>query len=344
MRCGSLVKLFLCTAILGFVSCALPPDSREEQGFIPDDELQTVTLAREGLYYFGRSRYFDAEVRFRQALHIYPQADNLRINLALTLEQQGQVAEAEEIYLDLLSRSPDDTQVLAGLGRMYARSGKIEQASRCYQSAFDHVVEVEDWERATQFARSLSAISFKYGDEVTALCFSDQALSIRPNPAEKARHARLLLAMNYYDKARKLIGASAEGRAARFDALQLHLSAMAHYGLGKLEDALRLEEMAVDRARTSPGIEGEVRLVMFAAAGFKHIVESQDGQEQDSISELGDPVEAFFASGGHLTGAMIYWPVNLVEDVLGYAKQQGFYNPEGEPTTGGGWLKDLFPW
>ena len=39
---------------------------------------------------------------------------------------------------------------------------------------------------------------------------------------------------------------------------------------------------------------------------------------------------------------MLYWPVNLVEDVRRYAKQQGIYDPRGAPPAGGGWLQDLF--
>lgn len=332
--------------ILWFAACALPPEGRENQTFIPDDELLTVSLVREGQFYFGRSRYFDAEVRFRQALRIYPGADNVRVSLAVALEYQGQYREAESIYSDLLKQNPDDTQILAGLARLCSVSGRFEEAKQYYQKAFAVAFEAEEWERAAQFARSLSALSFKFGDEPAAICFSQQALLIRRNEADMARHARLLIAAGYYQKTRAELSGYTEDRKAGVDAALLHAAALAQYGLGDSKEAAHLEELAENRGKSSPGIEGEVRLVRFVASDFKRQAEKEGEEDGDAAAQAENPVEMFFAAGGHLGGAMLYWPVNLMEKVLQYAKEQGFYDPKGAGAKkeDGSWLRHLNFW
>ena len=48
--------------------CALPEPEGPEQEFVPDREIQVVSLTREGLAYAKRSRLVDAELKLRQAV------------------------------------------------------------------------------------------------------------------------------------------------------------------------------------------------------------------------------------------------------------------------------------
>ena len=340
-----LLRGWLAACALWAGACALPPPARENQNFIPDEELLTVSLVQEGLFYFSRSRYFDAEVRFRQALEIFPGAENMSSNLAVVLEYQGQFDESEAIYRELLPRRPDDTRILAGLARLYNRSRRFKEAADYYQRALNVAIELEDWERAAQFARSLAALKFKIGDEGAALCYSHEALQLRRSEDEVARHTRLLVAAGYYGKARAELAGYTEDRTAGVSGTLLHSAALAYYGLGDLEGAARLEGLALDKG-SALGLESEMRLVRFAAAGFKEVLADNRELEDDKPSPAEaaeDPVEAFFAGGAYLRGVMLYWPPNLIESVLTYAKERGFYDEGlGAVKKEGSWWADIF--
>jgi tetratricopeptide (TPR) repeat protein len=330
-------------------ACALPPPREERQSFIPERELQAVSLAREGLYYFGRSRYFDAEVKLRQAVALVPDP-NLRIDLAVVLEYEGALDEAEAIYKSLLLDQPDDPQILAGLARLYAVRGDSEAGKRHYIQAIEKVLSVSDktlqagsLKRASAYSRSLAALSFKIGDEAGARCYSEEAWLISQNPEDLVRHTRMLIATGFNERARQAMEQYMEKRGSKIDAGLLHELALAQYGLGKMSESVKLEDKALDQIGSAPGIQAEVELVRFAAAEFKFEPTEDEEAASDSGGEQEDPVESAVKSKVMESGATLYWPVNLLEAVGRYGRERGYLTSDGAAAPPPkSWLRRLF--
>src|SRR5262245_5041245 len=111
-------KILLVSIVTAAAGCALPPDCTHQQSFVPQAQLVGVDLAREGLGLLSARRYADAEERFLQPLYLYPNADNLRVNLAAAYEGSQLYPEAIKILSALVKKNPQNIDYNAGLGRV----------------------------------------------------------------------------------------------------------------------------------------------------------------------------------------------------------------------------------
>jgi len=291
---------WLICIVLG--GCALPQPEREKQNFIPQEELTTVSLVREGIYYFGKSRFVDAEFKFRQALYLFPEADNIRMNLAVTLKNQGQFDKSEEIYVTLLEDDPDDIKVLSGLAHLYYASGNFDEAERYFLRSFYLAAERKNLEAASRFLRSLAVLKFKLGFEERALCYSEEAMMLKKDPTEVLRHAKLLVAASYFVDAEKLIRNYVGEATSKSNSKIIHELAMASFGLEKFKETVELENLLDGRAGAATGVESEVLLVKLLAIGFLEelgqevpgVEKTDPDSEEEEEEEEEDQLEGAF--------------------------------------------------
>ena len=83
-----------------------------------------------------------ARYHYEQAVALEPDNSVFRKNLAdfICLEQ-GRVEEAMQIYIELLSRTPDDVEILTTLGQVCEQLEQMDDAARFYEKALN----VEPW-------------------------------------------------------------------------------------------------------------------------------------------------------------------------------------------------------
>ncbi|MEI8313637.1 MAG: hypothetical protein WCH98_23050, partial [Verrucomicrobiota bacterium] len=174
--------------------CALPvPEGSELSSFVPERELRAVEISQQAMYDFNRNRYVDAELGFRQALYMYPGLENLRANLAASLERTGQFDEAAGIYKEMSERTPQSAAYMAGIARVRVASGDYRGGIEAYYQAYALAAVLGDAGLSANIARSVSALAFRIGDVETAECFAALTYSLRSSDDELKRYARLLL-------------------------------------------------------------------------------------------------------------------------------------------------------
>lgn len=109
------------------------------------------------------------------------------LNEALTLERQGDYDAALTSYKLALRDQPNDHRVLQNMAIAYSKTGRLEEAVRCYQRALDIQPQLAGAHYGLAF------LLLKRGDEGGARAHLEQFLSAPPKSAEAdrwVRHAR----------------------------------------------------------------------------------------------------------------------------------------------------------
>ena len=244
---------------LCLASCALPrPDN--QQNFVPDRELVAVSLARQGLGEMGRSQFLEAELLFRQALYISPQARNIKLNLALALGQLGQTDEALAIYEDFLRFAPESLDAHLALANLYHTSGNFAAAEEYLLRTLQLATVHGNSDKASVARKSLVSLYFETGREEEALCLSDELLTAQSGPDQIFSHLKLLMALGLYARADREITAYLALHEGAQQGRQIFEQALAAYALGRDNDAANLLASALEgRARESGlGLEVDV--------------------------------------------------------------------------------------
>ena len=332
------IKYPVITLILFLAGCALPYDTSNQQNFVPEKELSSISYAREGLFYLKKSRFVDAEFMFRRALIIEPEAVNLQGYLAVALEKQGQYEEALRIYSKLLTLFPDSLFFRKGYAHTLYSAAQYDEAALAYQDVyllaaekFSKAMLDEEQEEVAKLlrelstiARSLAVLNFQVGNEELAKCFSDEALSYSATPEEKIRHTRLLIALSLYDNAAALVQGGAElPEADAADPRFLRLMALISSGQGKFEDSLKYTRKAkesVSQAVSEDEFEirllEQVAMLKTGAQPEKEIDKEEDqedeDQEADPLSQI-NPLE---------TALSLYLPLSVLEVIEEQLQQQ----------------------
>lgn len=112
------------------------------------------------------------------------------LNEALTLERQGDYDAALTSYKLALRDQPNDHRVLQNMAIAYSKTGRLEEAVRCYQRALDIQPQLAGAHYGLAF------LLLKRGDPGGARTHLEQFLAAPPKSAEAdrwVRHARLVL-------------------------------------------------------------------------------------------------------------------------------------------------------
>jgi len=281
------MRKVLLLAVFCFVSCALPRPYLEQK-FISPKEMTAISLVREGFSYFEQGRFVDAELKFRQALYLFPKVVNTRKNLALTLERLQNYEESEALYKKLLEETPDSIDLKGSLAALYYTWGKFDKAIPLYKEALDQALNVPDGTKANTMARSLSVLYFKIGNEEEALCYSEFASFLLAQPPEIYKMAKLWVALGYNQKAKDQIESFFTLIKARTDPQLLYALALANFGLGDKVAALDAASDALDQHAADLGLDNQINLVEF----FSEDSENAEGEKDQALEKKQDQLKA----------------------------------------------------
>lgn len=285
------------------VSCAPPPQPLSNE-FVPNDELLTVGLVREGLGYAQAGRLIDAELKLRQAHYLAPSAKNIRVNLAIVLERNGLFDEARAILHKLIKENPSHLPYYTSLGQLEFMADNFKASTQAYNKAMQMALDRSEAAFAGNVARSLATINFKYGLEEDALCNSESALTFKQDMPELMRHTKLLRATNNFSKAKTKLTTFMEQRPGTQDPALLFELAMANAGLESYKEALEYERLALQ----SPNIDSTT---VFEAQLLRFITDYKLGA--DPVEEKKERLQEFFSTKRELGRLALYWPPNVVE-------------------------------
>ena len=321
-------RICLLVVCLSAGACAVPRWDQPDQTFVSDNELSAAALDRQGLNFAAQSRLVDAELKFRQALYLYPQAETISFNLAVVLDQAGLTEEAISIYNELLARYPEAIQYRVGLGHAYLSSQNFDLAVKHYSLALSLSEKLNNKKAQSDIARSLSVIYFSAGQEEQALCYSRLAQALDDSsPEEMVRHMRLMIGTGHgvseQQNFRDFIEAHKLEKDPRVDTLQALLA----FALGNFKESKDRTDEAYDLATNLPDLRKDlIVLTKVLARLVPKPTPSPDSSSQllpntggenstDSTSDSTSgedeiAIDADLVSGG----ISLYWPANLVAE------------------------------
>jgi serine/threonine protein kinase/tetratricopeptide (TPR) repeat protein len=145
-----------------------------------------VAYHHRGLCRFQLDEYQAAERDFRRAVQAAPEEPAPRINLAITLEQQGEFDHAERTLLPLLEREPEITRVHFLHAQLLGKLGKKAEAERARADGLRRTPTDElSW-----IARGMARLP---SDPSAALRDLQQALQVNPNSYIALRNSAYVL-------------------------------------------------------------------------------------------------------------------------------------------------------
>ena len=256
-----LMFLLLCSMGCMLGSCALPvPIGSELNGFVPNKELQIVSLAREGMALFNTSRFYEAEARFRKALFLDPSLDNIKFNLATTLERIGLYAEAESIYKALIKQEGENALLHAALGRLYIAQFDYDNARKEFYRALSLANTDDDKKLVATLNQSLITLEFGVGHIDEAICLAREISTSAKSPESLVQYIRLLLSAGLTQQASDALETSSD-IAADDSPNGIYLRTLVWFAMGKNEDAQELSERLLAGAALDPSMDFELRII-----------------------------------------------------------------------------------
>lgn len=300
--------------LVGAVCGCAAPRFDAQVGVVAPKELKAVSLAQEGMNFYRAGRMPDAELKFRQALWLYPGTDNILYNLALSLVKQGSFAEAQAIYAGLLKRNPDSTTLLADIAEGYFLAAAYPQAEEQLKRAFTIAESAGRSGEVARLARSLAVLNFNSGDEQDALCYSYEAAGISGSEEDLFKHVRMLIALNLNRQALAALEAAEAGAEKRADPRRLYYLALAGYGLGRFADVVEQCDTALAATARDAGLQQDFRILKsyaVAAASGAQAAAGQAGLSQEEAAELEVYVQQLLSSPARL----LFLPPRLLEDL-----------------------------
>ncbi len=161
-------------------------------------QLASQARAAEAAGDLPRARQLLTEAvdHFRRALPTSLGAHLPRYNLALTLDQLGRRAEAEQMFVEAVRLKPDHVPSRVGLGRCLLAGGRPQEAEEHLRAALRH--DPEFVAASESLARALAAQE-RFEE---ALPYFERALRLSPNVAELHNDlARVLAQLRRYEDA-----------------------------------------------------------------------------------------------------------------------------------------------
>lgn len=262
---SALISLSMAAALLlgtaVFSGCALPvPIGEELNGFVPSRELQLVSLAREGMAFFNSSRFFEAEARFRKALYLDPTLDNIRFNLATTLERIGQYTEAVAIYRDLIRKEGQNPAYHTALGRLEIARLNYDVGRKEYYNALSLANRDADFELIEKLNQSLITLEFSVGRIDEAICLARERFNKTRNEDNLAQYLRLLVSSGQEDLALNILDSNSD-ISLQDSVVSIYLRSLIFAALGKDSEAGELSERLLSGSVSNPSMEFELKVI-----------------------------------------------------------------------------------
>lgn len=316
------MRFFSVLILISLCSCALPAPEFEKQQFVPRKDIVANSLYQEGLTLYKSGRFIDSEMKFRQALYLFPEAENIRSSMALVMKSNGLYAEAEAIYRDLVEKYPEVNEYKYNLADTLYRKGDISAAFEYFNQALLGFEEDLDTVKAAAISRTMASVNFLRGREEDAFCFSQIAYSYTPDQIQMVRHIKILFALGFYNRAKSLIDIVVSAVPETKDPSLLKLAAMNYYALSDMEEAKNLMQRAIDHQTSLKVIEPELETIKNVFA-FKFPDWQSETIGEEEIEEEEKPQFVFNEQ------VTLYWPHNLVSAYYEYMESQSTEEEEG---------------
>lgn len=322
MTLSKLKEIFV-LSLLFLSACALPAPEREAQEFVPDSELEAVSLVHEGLDFYNRGRFFDAELNFRLSLHLFPNALNIKENLAVVLRSEGLTDEALVLYKELLTVDPKSSRYLTGLAQTYVVAGEFALARKVYEQVLEQAIETGDNGLVSSHSRSLAVIAWRLGDEESARCHSEVAMRAQENAGELSRHARMLLAVGDFKTAQSLIESFSANHPEVKPASVLTISAMTKFAKSEFLESKEYLDEALAIRQVEPGLHYELSVMREL---LNERLAAASGNEAEPEHELSDEeaeeILNLFSKEAFNANVVLFWPAPLLEAYAGRLHDQ----------------------
>lgn len=311
-------------ALIALSGCAKPvPFGQELNGFVDARELLVVSLAREGTHYFNKTRYYEAEARFRKSLYLEPSLSNIRFNLATTLERVGNYQEAQEIYQELIDQEGDNPLFRTAYGRLLLAYGDEGASKKEYTEARNMALLDNDKNLVIAISQSLASLAFRTGELDEAVCEYEMLLDLS-NSLDVFRHyIRLLLSLGRAEKAQEVLENRGPEITTDDSIVSLYLRTLILFAREEIYDALEFSERILATPNLDSQIEFELRAInlttryMMAEVGLFERVQSLS-----FLKILSEAVEANPLS-------TLYWSPQMIEriyEMLNYSHEQELLN------------------
>lgn len=301
------VVLLLCSLALCFLGCALPvPLGSELSGFVPAQELQVVSLAREGMALFNASRFFEAESKFRKALYLDPSLDNVKFNLATTLERTELFEEAGQIYKELIRKDGEKSIYRAAYGRLLVSEGKAEAGRDQFIIARSLALLEDDEAKVKSLSQSIVTLAFGLGRTDEALCEAKALCLKNQNSESLSDYLRMLISSGMVEKASRELESVGAEVLPEDSILSLYFRTLILFALGSKEEALELSERVLAYPGIDSTIEFELRVVNMIIRYQNSEAELFESDERLGFLKVLD--ESFKAS----TLTSLYWSPQLL--------------------------------
>ena len=311
-------------------ACALPTPERVDQDFIPDIEIKGAALVNEGMHYYKKSRYFEAESSLRKAQYLFPNADNIKASLAVVLQTNEQLDESVKLLKDLIKRNPEVVEYKLSLARIYYVEGKYNEATKWYKEALDIALKELDFARAANILRSLATLNFRVGNETSALCYSEEALILKADTEEFIKHVKAQIAFGFYEDVRDDIVDWMQAKNLMKDPSLLQRLSIITYALGDTPESVRLAELAKDLGLTDGTQKFELSLLEKITEDELASTEASEEEvelSEDEILQFRDQLEQVTQSP--LT---LYWPFAFLDKANNLADEMQVAEPEEKLT------------
>ena len=283
-----------------------------KQGGLPDtfisrQEQQAIAFVNQGNDLFNKGRYQESEGYYRQALELFPQADNIKVNLANALIRNSLESEARIITAELLLKDPQnkDYLLLSALIEYFQKDYK--QAAEKYEKILDdESLEIKDDEK-NQIYNNLSTIYFMLGEEQEAFCLADFAYRVRKDSENKNRLARLTLAL--MPGREGVLDKRPDGTISRSDTEFFLYSTLFYFSKGDFKKAIDLAAELESLSRGSDTYVEQARTIELLA---KHKL--GDITEEQS-EELSKGILNFYNGDILKDNIRLYWPIEVIEEL-----------------------------
>ncbi len=295
-------KICVFILVLILLSCAAPAPKHVSQEFVEKEDIEVISSSREGLYLFSKSRFKEAEEKFREALELEPEDKNILYNLGLSLSAQEKYAEAERIFKDLIKRDEQSIKYKRVLANNFYLQKDLDSSISLLKKAHK-IAEVDDTEKANSLliSREIVKIYFEKKMYKAALDYSESAFETSKAVKELEVYVRNLIALDEISKAKTVL----VDFPLLSDPKVLLLKSLIALGSEDYKESFEAGKRAIDITNNKPVLNiAEVTLVCIAANVMGELeIEAKDFQE-DKIKDLfnGEPLKSDLIS---------FWPKNL---------------------------------
>jgi len=297
------------------LSCAPSIPDPGAGTFILKDEISTVELARQGFILAGQGRNIDAELLFRQARYLSPEAPNLKENLALVLAEAGHFDESKRLFEELLQSAPKSLRYMNGLGRLYYVTKRYDLATEQYLKVWNLAADVNDIATLARTARNLAVVRFIVGDEEGAKCYSAQSVTLQPDITETARHARLLIGLGNYNEAIAFTGRYLQSQGGTNVAQSapgvVLMLGIAQAGVGQFEAARRASESIISSQGIDPAVLADANLLRYISLKYAPASPLTGDREEKELDD--EEIDVLLSALSE--DEKLVWPDNLVQEI-----------------------------